>query len=260
MRIEKRRLRHPNALSLQGIDVCLVDNARKRISPELSPAAESDPRFFIACGNDPRHGPTPLEDDEFLASATDLIEQSQTLSLESGGGDLHRTTVHDQCTDCQDFRPTHYASQRRLKTQKHRDTPPDTPFWPRQRGHGFPVYSSQLQRARADYPFGELCGAGVAFKLAWVIATRASGAKQVTPRLREMLLTSIGFAALGTVQQLKRLAPFGQGNRRPILCASGVRLVEPPRTIGGGQRLVWVSEESLTHGFVSGMSNSISSI
>lgn len=51
----------------------------------------------------------------------------------------------------------------------------------------------------ADYPFGELCGAGVAFKLAWAIATRACGSKQVTPRLREMLLKSIGFAALGTV-------------------------------------------------------------
>ena len=51
----------------------------------------------------------------------------------------------------------------------------------------------------AGYPFGDLCGAGVAFKLAWAIATRASGAKQVTPRLREMLLRSIGLAALGTV-------------------------------------------------------------
>jgi len=49
------------------------------------------------------------------------------------------------------------------------------------------------------YPFGDLCGAGVAFKLAWAIATRASGGKQVTPRLREMLLRSIGLAALGTV-------------------------------------------------------------
>ena len=49
------------------------------------------------------------------------------------------------------------------------------------------------------YPFGELCGAGVAFKLAWAIATRASGAKQVTPRLREMLLRGIGLATLGTV-------------------------------------------------------------
>ena len=50
-----------------------------------------------------------------------------------------------------------------------------------------------------DYPFGELCGAGVAFKLAWAIATRASGAKQVTPRLRAMLLKGIGLAAVGTV-------------------------------------------------------------
>jgi len=49
------------------------------------------------------------------------------------------------------------------------------------------------------YPFGELCGAGVAFKLAWAVATRACGAKQVTPRLREMLLKGMGFAALGTV-------------------------------------------------------------
>ena len=51
----------------------------------------------------------------------------------------------------------------------------------------------------AGYPFGELCGAGVAFKLAWAIATRAAGAKHVTPRLREMLLRGMGFAALGTV-------------------------------------------------------------
>ncbi|MFM8579642.1 MAG: single-stranded-DNA-specific exonuclease RecJ, partial [Planctomycetaceae bacterium] len=50
-----------------------------------------------------------------------------------------------------------------------------------------------------DYPFGELCGAGVAFKLAWAIATRISGDRQVTPRLREMLLGGIGLAALGTV-------------------------------------------------------------
>jgi single-stranded-DNA-specific exonuclease len=39
----------------------------------------------------------------------------------------------------------------------------------------------------------------VAFKLAWAIATRASGAKQVTPRLRAMLLKGIGLAAVGTV-------------------------------------------------------------
>jgi single-stranded-DNA-specific exonuclease len=50
-----------------------------------------------------------------------------------------------------------------------------------------------------DYPFGDLCGAGVAFKLAWAIATRHSGARLVTPRLREVLLRGMGLAALGTV-------------------------------------------------------------
>jgi len=55
------------------------------------------------------------------------------------------------------------------------------------------------------YPFGDLCGAAVAFKLAWAIATRASGSKQVTPRLREMLLRSIGLAALGTVTDVMPL-------------------------------------------------------
>jgi single-stranded-DNA-specific exonuclease len=49
------------------------------------------------------------------------------------------------------------------------------------------------------YPFGGLCGAGVAFKLAWAIATRACGAARVTPRFREMLLRGIGLAAFGTI-------------------------------------------------------------
>jgi single-stranded-DNA-specific exonuclease len=51
----------------------------------------------------------------------------------------------------------------------------------------------------SEYPFGDLCGAGVAFKLAWAVATRSCGAKQVTPRLREMLLQCVGLAAVGTI-------------------------------------------------------------
>ena len=35
-----------------------------------------------------------------------------------------------------------------------------------------------------------------------------------------------------TVEQMERLAPFGEGNRRPLLCASGVRLAEPPKRMG----------------------------
>jgi single-stranded-DNA-specific exonuclease len=41
---------------------------------------------------------------------------------------------------------------------------------------------------------------------------------------------------LGTVQQIEQLAPFGEGNPRPILSASGVTLAEPPKRIGGGER------------------------
>ena len=55
------------------------------------------------------------------------------------------------------------------------------------------------------YPFGDLCGAGVAFKLAWAIATRASGSRQVTPRLRAMLLRAVGLATLGTVADVMPL-------------------------------------------------------
>ncbi len=49
------------------------------------------------------------------------------------------------------------------------------------------------------YPFRGLCGAGIAFKLAWAICQRASQAKRVQPRLRNFLLDAIGLAAIGTV-------------------------------------------------------------
>jgi single-stranded-DNA-specific exonuclease len=41
---------------------------------------------------------------------------------------------------------------------------------------------------------------------------------------------------LAAVQQIERLAPFGQANPRPLLCSSGIELAAPPRTIGGGDR------------------------
>jgi single-stranded-DNA-specific exonuclease len=40
-----------------------------------------------------------------------------------------------------------------------------------------------------------------------------------------------------TVRQIESLAPFGQGNERPVLCTSNVRLAEPPKRIGGGHHL-----------------------
>lgn len=51
----------------------------------------------------------------------------------------------------------------------------------------------------SGYPFGGLCGAGVAFKLAWGLCQRASQAKRVSPAMREFLLSAVGAAAIGTV-------------------------------------------------------------
>ncbi len=50
-----------------------------------------------------------------------------------------------------------------------------------------------------DYPFDGLCGAAVAFKLAWALCQRASRAEKVTPRFKLFLLSSLGLAAIGTV-------------------------------------------------------------
>ena len=50
-----------------------------------------------------------------------------------------------------------------------------------------------------DYPFAGLCGAAVAFKLAWAICQCASEGKKVTERLRTFLLQAVGLAAIGTV-------------------------------------------------------------
>lgn len=55
------------------------------------------------------------------------------------------------------------------------------------------------------YPNGGLCGAGVAFKLAWAVAQRASGSDRVTPSLREFLMDALGLAALGSVADVMSL-------------------------------------------------------
>jgi single-stranded-DNA-specific exonuclease len=38
------------------------------------------------------------------------------------------------------------------------------------------------------------------------------------------------------VRQIEQMAPFGAGNPRPVLCATGVKLAEPPKKIGSGER------------------------
>ena len=50
-----------------------------------------------------------------------------------------------------------------------------------------------------SYPFGGLCGAGVALKLAWALCQQASGGDKVTEAMRNFLMMSVGISAIGTV-------------------------------------------------------------
>ncbi|GIW95034.1 MAG: single-stranded-DNA-specific exonuclease RecJ [Pirellulaceae bacterium] len=49
------------------------------------------------------------------------------------------------------------------------------------------------------YPFGALCGAGVAFKLAWSLCRAYCGQERVSGAMRGFLIQSLGLAAIGTI-------------------------------------------------------------
>lgn len=68
------------------------------------------------------------------------------------------------------------------------------------------------------YPFGELCGAGVAFKLAWAICQQICGSKKVTEPMRDFLMQSLALAAIGTIADM---VPLLDENR--ILVHHGLR-------------------------------------
>ena len=78
-----------------------------------------------------------------------------------------------------------------------------------------------------DYPFGWICGAGVAFKLAWALCKRKSGGAKVTPVLREFLLDAIMLAAMGTVADV---VPLHDENR--ILVRHGLHRLRTSPTLG----------------------------
>lgn len=71
------------------------------------------------------------------------------------------------------------------------------------------------------YPFGELCGAGVAFKLAWALCQRISGGKKVSEPMRRYLMQSLALAAIGTVADV---VPLLDENR--ILVEHGLRVLQ----------------------------------
>lgn len=70
------------------------------------------------------------------------------------------------------------------------------------------------------YPFGELCGAGVAFKLAWAICQEICGGSKVSEPLKRYLMQSLSLAAIGTVADV---VPLLDENR--ILVEHGIRML-----------------------------------
>ncbi len=72
-----------------------------------------------------------------------------------------------------------------------------------------------------SYPFGELCGAGVAFKLAWSICQNQCGGERVSEPLRRYLMQSLALAAIGTVADV---VPLLDENR--ILVEHGIRMLK----------------------------------
>ena len=71
-----------------------------------------------------------------------------------------------------------------------------------------------------EYPFGDLCGAGVAFKLAWQFAVRWCGSERVSAKLQRVLLDMLPLAALGTIADV---VPLVGENR--VLTSFGLRMI-----------------------------------
>ncbi|MEQ9095680.1 MAG: single-stranded-DNA-specific exonuclease RecJ [Phycisphaerales bacterium] len=82
-------------------------------------------------------------------------------------------------------------------------------------------------RPDSSYPFAGLCGAGVAFKLAWRMATMAGEGGRAAAGPRSLLLDLLPLAALGTVADV---SPLIDENR--ILVTHGLALMRRTRVRG----------------------------
>jgi single-stranded-DNA-specific exonuclease len=83
------------------------------------------------------------------------------------------------------------------------------------------------KRQDSDYPFRELTGVGVAFKLAWALCEKLSGSKKVKPEYRKSLLEVLPYAAFGTITDV---APLQEENR--LYVYYGLKELAKARTPG----------------------------
>lgn len=91
----------------------------------------------------------------------------------------------------------------------------------------FALVHPRLPGPHTPYACGELCGAGVAFKLAWRLATAFCRSERVTEKLRRSLLDSLVLAALGTIADVVPL----QGENRTI-ASFGLKMIRDTDNLG----------------------------
>lgn len=82
-------------------------------------------------------------------------------------------------------------------------------------------------RLPGEYPFGELCGVGVAFKLAWAVCARLGDGKKASPAMREFLISALGLTAIGTVADC---VPLVDENR--VIVDHGLRSLVKSSSVG----------------------------
>lgn len=83
------------------------------------------------------------------------------------------------------------------------------------------------RRPDSVYPFGDLSGSAVAFKLAWRLATMACGGEKVGAATRELLLEMLGVASLGVIADV---VPLRGENR--VLARFGLAKLKHSTIVG----------------------------
>jgi single-stranded-DNA-specific exonuclease len=86
---------------------------------------------------------------------------------------------------------------------------------------GLKIEESKLEAFRADF------------------CEHVAGEMSQEDRIAEVQIdaeATLSQLTLKTLEQIEKLAPFGNANPRPVLCASGVTLADAPRRMGNGER------------------------
>lgn len=96
-----------------------------------------------------------------------------------------------------------------------------------------------LTPGHTPYPFPDLCGAGVAFKVAWRLATLESGSQKARPELQKLLIELLALAAMGVIADVvplrgenRVIARFGLDQIKRSSFA-GVRALRDESGLGG---------------------------